>query len=316
MLRNADRLHTTVSSGRRSHQRIGTAIRHSSDCGACNKFHGGGSSVRSTIVAVANRGSRGGEHRLSARDTSDVLGFATQVVTGEFGGVQDALEALMRLIPCAVVEYVAEVRFADEPGPPIGVANFRTFPVIEFALLEGDDALENDRTDPIRRHRDVTGSLSAVRLSDLVGDPVDYWSRLDVVAFGEHLWMQYGARLPYLLTMRIPRPCRRPAAVSFVRDGRDFTARDVGLLDALEPFLRLLDSSPRPVSAPSDHQLTPREREILDLVSDGSTNIEIARELGISPTTVRSHLEHIFTKLDVSTRTAALAKTGRCRRTA
>jgi DNA-binding CsgD family transcriptional regulator len=51
--------------------------------------------------------------------------------------------------------------------------------------------------------------------------------------------------------------------------------------------------------------LTEREREILALVAAGKTNGEIAVILGISSRTVQKHLEHIFQKLGVETRTAA-----------
>ncbi len=51
--------------------------------------------------------------------------------------------------------------------------------------------------------------------------------------------------------------------------------------------------------------LTSREREVLSLVAAGKTNAEIALLLGISARTVQKHLEHIFEKLGVETRTAA-----------
>jgi DNA-binding CsgD family transcriptional regulator len=54
--------------------------------------------------------------------------------------------------------------------------------------------------------------------------------------------------------------------------------------------------------------LTPREEQILDLVALGKTNAEIARTLWIAPTTVRKHLENIYGKLGVRTRTAAAAR--------
>jgi DNA-binding CsgD family transcriptional regulator len=51
--------------------------------------------------------------------------------------------------------------------------------------------------------------------------------------------------------------------------------------------------------------LTEREREILSFLPAGKTNAEIATVLGISARTVQKHLEHIFQKLGVETRTAA-----------
>lgn len=53
--------------------------------------------------------------------------------------------------------------------------------------------------------------------------------------------------------------------------------------------------------------LSARETEVLRLVADGATNNEIAARLHISDATVKSHLVHIYTKLGVSSRTAAVA---------
>ncbi len=48
--------------------------------------------------------------------------------------------------------------------------------------------------------------------------------------------------------------------------------------------------------------LSPREREIVDLVGDGLSNKEIAKRLGISTATVAAHIRRIFTKLHVKSR--------------
>jgi DNA-binding CsgD family transcriptional regulator len=55
-------------------------------------------------------------------------------------------------------------------------------------------------------------------------------------------------------------------------------------------------------------RLTPRQRDLLHLVAAGHTNIQIARRLGISETTVRTHLENIYERLHVSSRTAAVTR--------
>jgi DNA-binding CsgD family transcriptional regulator len=54
-------------------------------------------------------------------------------------------------------------------------------------------------------------------------------------------------------------------------------------------------------------RLTQREAQILELVAEGMTNAEIAARLWVSPLTVRRHLENVYAKLGVHTRTAAAA---------
>lgn len=58
--------------------------------------------------------------------------------------------------------------------------------------------------------------------------------------------------------------------------------------------------------APHGEPLSPRELEVLGHVAEGKPNKAIARELSISETTVKTHLAHIFTKLSVDDRTAAV----------
>lgn len=51
--------------------------------------------------------------------------------------------------------------------------------------------------------------------------------------------------------------------------------------------------------------LSPREREILDLIARGDSNKEIARELGIAETTVKIHVQHLLRKLELDSRVQA-----------
>ncbi|HZT17689.1 MAG TPA: response regulator transcription factor [Gaiellaceae bacterium] len=53
--------------------------------------------------------------------------------------------------------------------------------------------------------------------------------------------------------------------------------------------------------------LTQREREILQLLADGMSNADVAKQLFISQETVKSHVRHILTKLEADTRTHAVA---------
>jgi len=58
----------------------------------------------------------------------------------------------------------------------------------------------------------------------------------------------------------------------------------------------------------SGPQLTEREVEILGLLATGKSNREMARSLFVSEATIKSHLSHIYTKLGVDTRAAAVAR--------
>lgn len=86
--------------------------------------------------------------------------------------------------------------------------------------------------------------------------------------------------------------------------------RVVALLELLTPHLRqLLQRAAARAAVPvAANGLTAREVEVLSLVAQGRTNGELARILWVSPNTVRKHLENVFEKLDVHTRSAAVAR--------
>lgn len=73
------------------------------------------------------------------------------------------------------------------------------------------------------------------------------------------------------------------------------------------PDLARVDSLSRPTADGETHGLSPRELEVLRLVAAGKTNREIASTLVISEHTVARHVQNIFAKLRVSSRTAASA---------
>jgi DNA-binding CsgD family transcriptional regulator len=73
------------------------------------------------------------------------------------------------------------------------------------------------------------------------------------------------------------------------------------------PDLTRVEALAGQVQTPETYGLTPRELEVLRLVAAGKTNREIAATLVVSEHTVARHVQNIFTKLHVSSRTAATA---------
>lgn len=67
---------------------------------------------------------------------------------------------------------------------------------------------------------------------------------------------------------------------------------------------------PEPRGALVGNTLTPRERQVLELVAEGCNSTEIARRLDIRPATVRTHVEHARGKLGARTRAEAVARIG------
>lgn len=70
--------------------------------------------------------------------------------------------------------------------------------------------------------------------------------------------------------------------------------------DASSAVLEAITAPPAP-----GRDLTERELEVLELLVQGLSNNEIAGRLNVSPNTIKNHLRSVYSKLDVSTRTAA-----------
>jgi DNA-binding NarL/FixJ family response regulator len=110
----------------------------------------------------------------------------------------------------------------------------------------------------------------------------------------------------------LPGECASPLVVR--RRGRRLMIR---LLSADEDGHTQLwmeeQTDPQAIESRDDLRLTSREWQVLLEVEKGKHNDEIAVELGIQPRTVKKHLEHIFDKLGVDNRTAAVARLHRIR---
>ncbi|HSS88924.1 MAG TPA: helix-turn-helix transcriptional regulator [Streptosporangiaceae bacterium] len=146
---------------------------------------------------------------------------------------------------------------------------------------------------------DRTGDLRSVtKLSD-------FYSARQWHATG--MYSDYLRGVEHELMLSLPAgPGRTVRLIFFRGPGPDFSERDRALLALLRPHLReaYLDAEWRRRGVPD---LTPRQRQLLRLVADGATNTQISRRLGISEGTVRTHMENIFERLQVSSRAAALA---------
>jgi DNA-binding NarL/FixJ family response regulator len=95
-------------------------------------------------------------------------------------------------------------------------------------------------------------------------------------------------------------------------DGARLVVRHLGAGTLAESMLLLRRVAAGGAPAPRSLQvaLTPRETEVLSWLAKGKTNRDIGDILGMSPRTVNKHLEHIYEKLGVETRTAAVAAAG------
>jgi DNA-binding CsgD family transcriptional regulator len=117
-----------------------------------------------------------------------------------------------------------------------------------------------------------------------------------------------GAREYTELTAYLPFEGSDWCDVSWIRlSGTPFSEREVLLASLLRPHLISLHHLHRQCRS-AVPGLTPRQHEVLRLVAAGQSNTQIARSLFVSEATVRKHLENVYERLQVSSRTAAVAK--------
>ena len=108
--------------------------------------------------------------------------------------------------------------------------------------------------------------------------------------------IQAGA-LGYLL--KDSSPGELLLAINNVYDGHSFLSPEIAM-KVIQDMNKPLASRP-----PTQEPLTPRETEVLRMVSRGLTNNEIAEQLVVSERTVRTHISNILGKLHLANRTQA-----------
>ncbi|ANS27084.1 response regulator [Rhodococcus opacus] len=185
--------------------------------------------------------------------------------------VRAGLRALLDSQPD--IEVIAEAGTGEEAVD--AVSTFRPQLVtMDLALGTGIDGVE-----AIRRIRQVDRNLPVLVFTTYDTD-ADVVRAIDAGAIG------------YLLKDSTPQEIF--AAVRGAAAGQSVLSPPVAS--------RLLQQMQRPEEA-----LTPREAELLTLLAKGMTNKELGKALFISEATVKTHLAHIYAKLGVDTRAAAVS---------
>jgi DNA-binding CsgD family transcriptional regulator len=161
-------------------------------------------------------------------------------------------------------------------------------------------------THPLVRFHGVQHGRGAHRISDSIP-----FARFREGA----LYSDYYRRIGIDHVVAVPLRVDRDVLVSFVlnRRRRDFSDRECQLLDRVGPVLARLHAAlaaaPASLAAdPAAQRLTPREHEVVDWLAAGKTDRDIGEILGCSHRTVQKHLQHIYEKLGVETRTAAVMR--------
>ena len=147
------------------------------------------------------------------------------------------------------------------------------------------------------------------------------------VGAGDVPWIAGGGRLPADVVLLTADGVDADLVYQAIRAGvRGFVSQQSGIDDLVKAIRlvaqgqavlppqsldRLIDFIAQPPGTTGtrsvDERLSAREWEVLNLVARGSTNREIARNLFISESTVRSHIHNILEKLDLTNRVQAAA---------
>ena len=155
---------------------------------------------------------------------------------------------------------------------------------------------------------DISGDLRSVV------QETDFYSVREFHSTGMYCDVMRPQGFEHQIALFLPEPpgpdagIGRTARLFLLRGpGPAFSERDRSLLTLLRPHLQeaFQDAERRRNPVPD---LTPRHWDLLHLLAAGRTNTQIARQLGLSEGTVRTHLENIYARLEVSNRTAAIIR--------
>jgi DNA-binding CsgD family transcriptional regulator len=213
-----------------------------------------------------------------------------------------ALPRLDQLIGCDSLSY-------NEIGPAPGAVEVAAYPgdIVTPATLAGFAAFAHEH--PLIAHYRLTGDDQPVKMSDFL-------SQEGLHRLGLYTEVFRPLRVEYQIAVSLPGLDGQVVGIALNRADSDFTEDHRALLAVLRgPLAAALERSRERLRAREGlatanplelDGLTTRELRILHLAALGRTNTAIAHALDISPRTVAKHLEHIYRKLDVTSRTSAV----------
>ncbi len=238
---------------------------------------------------------------MNTKAVSAILGLVADVDTAESVEAYHAalLVALADVFPCDVL-VLNEFQLGHAPSAPAAPdISCTVSPPIEPrgaiapALLPA--FLLHMTTHPlIRLH--AAGDCHSHRLSDTTSMRGFKRSPL----YGEFF---RPAAIEHQLTLSFQGPPHRLMGIWANRTRPDFSDEELLLAELLRPQLQAGERAVRRAAARA--VLTSREREVIDLAAAGATNTAVAEALVVSPGTVKKHLDNIYAKLGVNSRTAA-----------
>jgi DNA-binding CsgD family transcriptional regulator len=114
-----------------------------------------------------------------------------------------------------------------------------------------------------------------------------------------------GGRFSILMPLPSEGPVEHEV-IMFRDTGHNFSDREQFLLELVRPHIAEMHLEQR--RRRRAEGLTPRQVQLMGLVAQGLTNRQIASRLGLSEGTIRTHMEHVFERLAVTSRTAAVAR--------
>jgi len=226
------------------------------------------------------------------------------------------------LPPSLLADLMGQIR-CDYISLDLGGGGRHAYSILQAIPALSDDELKAfEDLDPVRWEHwwacrwDCQSCTYPERTGDLrsVVKPSDFYSARQWHSTGMYCDYHRPFGIEHELQLCLPDaaglsagPRRNVRLYLYRGPGPDFSERDRAVLTLLRPHLHqaYLDAERRRHPVP---RLTPRQWELLRLLAAGYTNTQIARRLGVTEGTVRAHLENIYKRLQVSSRTAAVTR--------